>query len=177
MRELELPQNLYFEFIKRHNDVICPHLAKINPYYLGFKIFQDIEKRYGIKKIFEVRALERDYSFIRKYLTKELCVETNLFQFGQKGSDYLIEEVSDEIGWREIRNSLSSDCSMGSIPVIKIIDLSSKDYTLTLQHVYDGRELQINYAQTTLKHLQELWGYDVELQTIISNKEVTIKCQ
>ena len=81
LKELELPQELHFEFLKRHNDVIAPAIGGLNPYYIGFKIFEDIEKRYGKEKIFEVRAIERDASFLRRYLTRELCEELNLFQY------------------------------------------------------------------------------------------------
>jgi stage V sporulation protein R len=177
LNELDLPQGLHIEFLKRHNDVVRPHLGRLNPYYLGFLMFKDIEAKYGRDKIFEVRELERDSSFIRKYLTEELCVESNLFQYGQKNSDYVIEEISDESGWKEIRNTLASTCGCGSIPVICAAELGSKDKKLTLQHVYDGRELLINYAQSTLKYVQELWGYPVELKTIISNQTTTLKAQ
>ena len=95
MNLLDLPDSLHLEFIKRHNDVIAPIPYGINPYYIGFKIFQDIEKRYGREKIFEVRALERDESFIRKYLTRELCEELNLFQYAKKGFDIVVDEVED----------------------------------------------------------------------------------
>ncbi|MGM8317309.1 SpoVR family protein, partial [Clostridium perfringens] len=62
LKKLNLPQGLHLEFLKRHNDVVAPVSYGLNPYYIGFRIFQDIEKRYGREKIFEVRALERDNS-------------------------------------------------------------------------------------------------------------------
>ena len=84
LKELNMKDDLYLEFLKRHNDVVAPILGGINPYYIGFRMFQDIEKRYGRNKIFEVRRLERDSSFIRKYLTKELCSELNLLNIIKK---------------------------------------------------------------------------------------------
>jgi stage V sporulation protein R len=62
----------------------------LNPYYLGYKILEDIERRWdnptkeererfgrqggeGRAKIFEVRELDNDVSFLRNYLTEELC--------------------------------------------------------------------------------------------------------
>jgi stage V sporulation protein R len=68
LNELNLPQEMHLEFIGRHNMVLRPHLGNINPYHLGFHVFKDIEKKYGLKKIFEVRELERDASFIRRYV-------------------------------------------------------------------------------------------------------------
>ncbi|SFC94149.1 SpoVR family protein [Clostridium uliginosum] len=177
LKELDLPQDLYFEFLKRHNDVIAPMVGGINPYYIGFKIYEDIEKRYGKEKIFEIREIERDCSFLRRYLTKELCEELNLFQYNKRAFDTVIEEISDEDGWKIIRDNLSYTCGMGNIPYIRVLDLNVKDYTLTLEHVFDGRELEFSYAKETLRYIQELWGKQVKLITTgIDKKEITLTC-
>ena len=177
LKSLDLPEGLHFEFLKRHNDVVAPILGGLNPYYVGFKMFEDIERRYGKDKIFEVRDMERDASFIRRYLTQELCEELNLFQYGKKSFDYVIEEVSDEDGWKEIRDNLAFTAGLGSIPYIRVIDLNTRDLTLTLEHVYDGRELEATYAKETLKYVQQLWGYKVRLLTKNKdNKEFYINC-
>ncbi len=177
LNSLGLPEGLHFEFLKRHNDVIAPILGGLNPYYMGFKIFQDIEKRYGREKLFEVRSLERDNSFLRKYLTQELCSELNLFQYAKKSFDFVIEEVSDEEGWKSIRDTLSSTCGVGGIPCIRVIDLDRKDGTLTLEHVFDGRELELLYAKETLKYLFGLWGRKVLLKTKTrEGKSIEIIC-
>lgn len=176
LKKLNLDTGLYLEFIKRHNDVITPSSGHINPYYLGFKIYNDLVSKYGEKKIFEVRLLERDESFIRRYLTKELCEECNLFEYSKKENDYIIDEVSDEEGWIKIRDTLSSSCGMGSVPDIRVSDMSLKDKTLLLQHVYDGKELNIHYAEATIKYILDLWGHKVMLKTVINSKETTIVC-
>ena len=177
LKSLDLPEGLHFEFLKRHNDVVAPILGGLNPYYVGFKMFEDIERRYGKDKIFEVRAMERDASFIRRYLTQELCEELNLFKYGKKSFDYVIEEVSDEGGWKEIRDNLAFTAGLGSIPYIRVTDLNTRDLTLTLEHVYDGRELEATYAKETLKYVQQLWGYKVRLLTKNKdNKEFYINC-
>ncbi|MGG7178000.1 SpoVR family protein [Clostridium paraputrificum] len=177
LKELHLKEGLHFEFLKRHNDVVAPMVGGLNPYYIGFKIFEDLEKKYGRDKIFEVRSLDRDASFIRRYLTRELCEELNLFQYGKRSFDFVIEEVSDEIGWEEIRDNLSFTCGIGSIPYIRVIDLNKKDNTLTLEHIYDGRELELVYAKETLKYIQALWGHKVRMITKSKDgKEFAINC-
>ena len=174
LKQLDLPQELYLEFIKRHNDVIAPAIGGLNPYYIGFKMFEDIEKKYGKEKIFEVRAIERDSSFLRRYLTQELCEELNLFEYNQRTFDTIIEEISDEDGWKTIRDTLSYTCGMGGIPYVRIIDLNKNDRTLTLVNVYDGRTLDLSYAKATLQYIQELWGYDVKLITKGSDKQSVV---
>lgn len=177
LKNLNLDENLHFEFLKRHNDVVAPIVGGINPYYIGFKMFQDLEKRYGREKIFEVREIERDASFIRRYLTLDLCEELNLFQYGKRNFDYYIEEVSDDEGWKKIRDNLAFTSGLGGVPYIRVIDLNTKDYTLTLDHVYDGRELDIVYAKQTLKYIQALWGRKVRLITKTKEcKEFAINC-
>ena len=156
LKELELPTGLHLEFIKRHNDVIAPIIGGLNPYFLGFKIFEYLDKTYGREKIFEVRECDRDSSFLRRYLTEDLCAEFNLFEYVRKSGDIYVKEVADESGWKEIRNSLAADCGMGSVPYIRVYDMNLKDKTLTLEHVYDGRELQLSYTEGTLKYIQEL---------------------
>ena len=177
LKELDLPDELHLEFIKRHNDVIAPGYGSINPYFIGFKIFEDILKRYGKEKIFEVRAIERDESFLRKYLTEELCLELNLFEYAAKDGNYVISEVADDSGFKNIRNTLSSSCGVGTVPFIRVIEMSQKDKTLILEHVFDGRELNMNYAEATLKYIYELWGHTVCLKTTLLGKGISIVCE
>lgn len=174
LKELGLSQNLYLEFIARHNQVIAPIKNGLNPYYLGFTLFQYLDKKYGREKVFEVRECNRDYSFLLRYLNEELCSEMNLFQSTKKGLDLYIEEVSDEKGWRSIRDTLCNHCGMGAIPIIKVSYWNEKDNSLTLEHVYDGRELNLNYSEATLKYIKELWGHKVYLNTKKDNKEIVI---
>lgn len=176
LNKLDLQQGLHLEFIKRHNDVIRPLEGSINPYYLGFEIYKDVEMKYGKEKLFEVRQMERDESFLRKYLSRELCEKLNLFQYTIKENQLIVDEIADEEGWRMIRNTLSNNCGMGSIPNIRVIDMSKSDKTLTLQHLYDGRELKVNYAIETLKYIVDLWGHKVILQTKLDKKDTEIVC-
>lgn len=177
LKQLDLPQELHLEFLKRHNDVIAPAIGGINPYYVGFKIFESLDKKYGKEKIFEVREIDRDSSFLRRYLTKDLCEELNLFQYNRRSFDTVIEEVSDDEGWEYIRDTLSYTAGIGNIPYVRVIDLNKKDYTLTLDNVFDGRALELSYAKQTLKYIQELWGHDVKLITKGTDKqEIVLTC-
>src|SRR5499427_2315032 len=84
MREMDLPTNEHLEFAELHAGVVSPHKGQLNPYYLGYKIFEEIEKRWdkpsdeererfgrrgdeGRDKMFEVRELDNDISFLRNY--------------------------------------------------------------------------------------------------------------
>jgi stage V sporulation protein R len=178
LQSLDIPQGLHLEFIKRHNQVISPAKGGINPYHVGYKIFNDIKKKYPDQpeKIFEARELERDESFIRKYLSFDLIQELNLLKYDEQGDYYIISEVADEDGWKEIRNNLASSVGMNKIPVIKVVEASKKEHTLHLKHEYLGDELEMNYAKETLKYIANIWEGPVYLDTVIKDKPKRIIC-
>ncbi len=176
LNKLELPQNMHLEFLRRHNEVIRPLKSSINPYYIGFKIFENLNNKFGSEKIFEVRETERDQSFIRRYLNKELCSEMNLFEYITAGNDYMVSEVSDDEGWKIVRETLCNTVGIGSVPTIFVSDWNKKDNTLVLKHEFDGRELELGYAYETLKHIVDLWNGKVSLATQLEGKQKIINC-
>ena len=185
LESLDLPQELHLEFIVRHTQVLRPSPGSLNPYHVGMKVWEDIEKRWnnpskeeieefgprkkaGKEKLFEVREVERDSSFLRRYLTEELMRELNLFEYKTRGNEQVVTRVADEENWRQIKDTLIQNVGTGSIPVIKVEDSDYKhNRTLLLKHEHDGRDLQLDYAEKTLKYLQQIWGYDVAMETVI----------
>lgn len=165
LNNLKLPQELHLEFLKRHNQVVCPYEGSLNPYHLGFKILEKLER--DKQDIFAVRQQERDSSFLRRYLDKDICCELNLFSFMKKGRDYYVKEIADDEGWKEVRDALALNVGIQAIPVIKVVEVGDKNNLLMLDHEWDGRELQLEYAHQTLKHLAQLWGGKVRLRTVV----------
>ena len=94
---MDLTSDEAIEFAKLNAGVVQPSCTGINPYYLGIKIFEDIEERYdnpteemqrqgvqpgsGREKMFEVREVESDISFLRNYLTKDLVMREDMYLF------------------------------------------------------------------------------------------------
>src|SRR5262245_37409987 len=192
LEALELPQELHLEFIVRHTQVLRPTPGSLNPYHVGMKVWEDIEKRWqspsakdieefgprtksATEKLFEVREVERDTSFLRRYLTEDLMRELNLFEFKPRGNEQVVTRVADEDNWRQIKETLIQNVGTGSIPVIKVTD---SDYlhnrTLLLNHAHDGRDLQLEYAEKTLKYVHQLWGRDVALETLLDNRSTLL---
>jgi stage V sporulation protein R len=172
------------DFARTHEKVVQPgDPFSINPYYLGYRIFKDIEKRWdekhvagesgttGRQKIFEVRREEDDVSFLRNYLTVELVDELKLFTFGyeneyeKKSEDE--EETLYEIKSRmrdEIVEALARPRYNNWAPKIVITDASSE--RIALRH--DSEELgtlSFRYAEHVLEYIWELWAAPVELRT------------
>lgn len=176
LNKSNLEQSLHMEFLVNHNQVVRLLPGRINPYYVGFKVFEDIGKRYGEAGLFEARSLESDQSFLMKYLTYDLCREMNLFEFERKDAAYYVSEVSDEEGWKNIRNTLAASVGLNGIPVVKAVEVIKKDNTVILEHEYDGRELEFNYACETLKYFAEVWGGKVRLMTKLEGRDRVINC-
>ena len=183
MDSLELPQDLHLEFLVRHNQLVQPIAGDINPYHLGFKLWQDIRRRCdaptpqeimadaapakdGLTTIFEVREVDRDVSFLRRHLTEELVRELGLFQYAKKDEALVVTKVADDENWQEIKETLLRNVGMGSIPVIRVIDADHGwSGELLLRHEHDGRDLNLEYAEKTLAYLHRLWGRCVVLET------------
>ncbi|MEN6463086.1 MAG: SpoVR family protein, partial [Syntrophomonas sp.] len=114
-----------------------------------------------------VREQERDSSFIRRFLSLKLCKELNLFEYGKRARDFIVNEVADEEGWRSIRNSLANNVGIQAVPNIKVMEVKGKNNILILEHEWEGRELQLEYAHETLKHIANLWRGKVQLRTMV----------
>jgi len=189
LEALDLPQGMRLEFLVRHNQVLSPAPGAINPYHLGMKIWEDIESRWdhptaeeergrgakkksGREKIFEVREVERDSSFLRRYLTEDLIRGLNLFEYQSRGGERVVSRVADDQNWREIKETLIRNIGMGTIPEIKIEDADyNNNRVLYLKHYHDGRDLHLEYAEKTLQYLHQLWGREVVLETVINEKK------
>ncbi|HEX8177526.1 MAG TPA: SpoVR family protein [Pyrinomonadaceae bacterium] len=189
MRELDLPDKEHLEFAELHSGVVSPHMGQLNPYYLGYKIFEDIERRWdnptdeerekfgrkggeGREKIFEAREIESDVSFLRNYLTEELCEELDLFVYELVEDE---EWTITEKRWERVRNQLVSNMTNFGFPYIEVLD---GDYNgnreLYLRHAFEGVELDSKYARKALEHVYQLWGRPVHLETIVDEERVVM---
>ncbi len=168
LHDLDLPQKYHLPFLKSHNQVVRPHVGGINPYNLGFYLFNKIHERYGLEECFIAREAHNDESFIRQYLTQPDCEELNLFSIKKQSGDLYVEDVSDEEGWKNIKNTLLKQIAGNQIPVIYIQEVE-KNKNLILHHEHDDRELDLNHAAAVVQHIEELWENDVSLITMIDN--------
>jgi stage V sporulation protein R len=171
--ELELPSELHLPIIKSHNQVIRPHIGAINPYHLGFHLFQQIEKKYGYEECLIAREACHDSSFIRQYLDEELCSELNLFSYSKKKMGVTIDDVADELGWKQVRDDLAKSVGGGSIPVVYITE-ARRNGDLIICHEHDGRDLDVDHARNVVLHIEKLWGYPVKMLAKVNGELTSI---
>ncbi|WP_028561997.1 SpoVR family protein [Paenibacillus pinihumi] len=190
LREMDLTSEETIEFAKLNSSVVQPSRNSLNPYYLGLKIFEDIEKRWdnpteeerqrlgrkpglGKEKIFEVREVDSDQSFIRNYLTKKLVEDLDLYVFEKKGPEWKITDKT----WENIRDQLVNSRVNGGFPNINVVDGDfNRSSELYLKHHYEGVELDLKYVERTLPYVVRLWGKNVHLETVVEDKPIVFSC-
>jgi stage V sporulation protein R len=122
-----------------------------------------------------VREVDRDVSFLRRWLTEPIMQDLDLFQYESKGDDLVVTRVSNDDGWRDVKNTLLQNIGMGTTPVIRITDADfGGNRILHLVHEHEGRDLLVEYAEKTLLHLHTLWGREVALETVINGKRMIL---
>lgn len=186
MREIDMTEEETIEFAKMHAGVIQPSRMSLNPYLIGLKIWEDIEKRWdepsqaekekygrpggqGREKIFEVRETENDISFIRNYLTKELVEKLNLFVFKKVYTKWQVIETE----WERVREGIVTLLTNGGYPYIVVEDGNcNKNGELYLKHEHEGRDLDLYFLEKTLPYVYHLWGKTIYLETSVEGKGV-----
>lgn len=169
MREMDLTSDETIEFAKLNSGVVQPHAHSLNPYFLGLKIFEDIERRWGRDKMFEVREVDSDISFLRNYLTKELVEDLDLYVFEKQGPEWKVTDKS----WENIRDQLVYSKVNGGFPYLLVEEGNYNNQgELYLRHSFEGIELDLKYVERTLPYVYRLWGKPVHLETIVENKAV-----
>ena len=189
MNELDLSPAEHARFGGLHASVVSPGgRMRINPYYVGFKILLDIERRWnepsaeerdrfgrqagtGRAKLFEVRESENDQTLIRKYLTADLVAELDLYTYELVDDEWRVAETD----WRAVRDTLVRSMDNFGLPYIAVVDADfAGNRELYLKHSYDGVELDIRYAERTMQYLHQLWGRTVHVETVIDDRAVRL---
>jgi stage V sporulation protein R len=188
MRELDLTESDYIEFAQLHANVIAPSKQSLNPYLVGLKLFEDIERRWdnpteeeqrefgrkpgeGRAKIFEVRETENDTSFIRNYLTQSLVDDLDLYIYKVEGDEWKVVEKD----FQRIRDMIVTGMNNFGYPYIVVEDGDyHRNRELYLRHIYEDQEIDIDYAEKTLRHVFLLWRRPVHLETVLNGKGIVL---
>jgi stage V sporulation protein R len=190
MRELDLTDREYTEFARMHASVLAPSRTHLNPYHLGYRMFEDIERRWdnptaeererlgrkpgqGRAKIFEVRELDNDASFLRNYLTKDLIEDLDLYIYRKEGDEWVIVEKN----WEKVRDAIVASMTNLGNPYLVIEDADyRRNSELYIKHCFEGQELDLVYAEKTLRYVYQLWGRPVHLETVWDGKRLLLSC-
>jgi stage V sporulation protein R len=176
LREADfLPQDLYLSAIKAHSDVVRPIAGDeqtalaVNPYHLGFSMWEHLVERDGLEAARKICREEDDFGFIRNHLDDDLAEKLELFVFESK-RDGEIKVESRDI--HAIREAIIGHKFNYGAPRIAVTELK-RDGSLVLAHdcASDGRGLDLDRAQKVLHYVHRVWRRPVTLHTVNSRGE------
>jgi stage V sporulation protein R len=195
------------EFMHNHSSVIFQPSVKdkrfngINPYALGFEIYQDIRRRcenptkedekyfpYQVGRPFLdvwFEAVEgyKNESFIEQYLSPTTVRKMKFMTLFDKSISPNLEVVgnADDNSFIKIREALSRQYDLGlGMPQIAVQDVRKKtDNTLILRYTMNnGVPLYKKGALKVVDHIKTLWEFPVELieyNSISKNSENLVR--
>jgi stage V sporulation protein R len=196
MTEKVLEPSELIDFADHHSGTLAVHSGQLNPYKLGYELFHDIEHRWntgrfgkdyeecddlrakaewdtgaglGREKIFQVRAIYNDMTFIDDFLTEEFCREHRMFTFSlnERTGNFEI----DSRNFQAIKEKLLFSLTNMGQPYIYVADGNFENRgELYLKHRFDGVELRQDYAKATLESLHKIWTRPVHVQTVVDEK-------
>lgn len=165
-----LPPDLYLAAIKSHSDVVRPFAGgqqlalSLNPYHLGFSMWEHIIERHGMAKAREICREEDDCGFIRNYLDRELAEQLDLFVYETR-KDGDTKVVSRDI--HAIREAILAPKFNFGAPSVCVARVGA-DGGLDLRHDYlrDGRGLDLQQAERVVDYVTRVWRRPVTLHTV-----------
>jgi stage V sporulation protein R len=184
------------DYADHHSGTMATYGARLNPYKLGIELLRDIEHRWntgkfgpeweqcddlekkrnwdkkiglGRQKIFEVRRVHNDITFIDTFLTPEFCREHKMFSyaFQDQAGQYVIESRE----FQKVKLRLLFGLTNFGKPWIYVVDGNYRNRgELLLKHEHNGIDLKLDHASDTLANIQFIWSRPVHLQTIVDGK-------
>lgn len=179
-------------YAKHHAGVLGGKNNMGNPYKLGVTLFNDIKLRWdkgqhgrawedcddrdekrqwdkqtnkGREKIFEIRELYNDYTFINEFFTREFCEKYEFFEYGldRDKNEYVITSKDHD----KIKTKLLKRHENGGRPIILLENMKYKGGNeILLRHQFDELPLDSTYVKHTLKMLHKIVQRPVNIKTI-----------
>src|SRR6185295_8190445 len=136
----------------------------INPYHLGFSLWEAIVEEEGLEAARGIQRQDDDFSFIRNQLTQERAEKLQLFRYRAEANGQVKVEQPDLNALHEAL--LQPKYNFGA-PTIAARHVRI-DGTLELEHDHrtDGRGLDVERSKKVIEYIQRVWRRPVIMQTI-----------
>ncbi|TLY84118.1 MAG: stage V sporulation protein R [Gammaproteobacteria bacterium] len=171
LREADfIPQQAYLDAIKCHSDVVRPVAAEqqvalsINPYHLGFAMWEKIVESKGLAAARAIMEQDDDFGFVRNHLTRELADELGLFRFSAR-SDGQVKVLEPDL--TALHEAILAPKYNFGAPIVAASHVRN-DGTLELTHdsATDARGLDLERSRKVLDYLQRVWRRPIVLTTV-----------
>jgi stage V sporulation protein R len=165
----------------------------MNPYLIGCEMWEDIVHRWdtgrhgiefdeiqnhdlkmnyddksmkGKEKMFRVLRTSNDWMFMHNYLNTDLVRKLKMYMYTKYSNVFVEELVITDKTAKEVCEIIIRSFAHSGIPKVMVMDGNYlKQGELLLKHEHIGADLDPEYAQKTLEHIQFLWGEKCNLET------------
>jgi stage V sporulation protein R len=198
MTKYHLRDDELITYADHHSGTLSTAPGRLNPYKLGVELLRDIEDRWnkgrfgkeydectdidrrrnwdiklneGREKVFEVRRVHNDVTFIDEFLTPEFVDRYKLYHYRYDPATGRMVAVNRDFD--QIKQHLLFMLTNHGQPYIYVADGNYANRAeLYLAHKHIGVDIDIKYACECLKNLQKLWRRPVHLQARIDDEMV-----
>ena len=202
MTRFHLRDDELITYADHHSGTLATAPGRLNPYKIGVELFRDIEDRWnrgrfgkeyeecdsierrrawdtglgqGLAKIFEVRRVHNDVTFIDEFLTPEFVDRHKLYQYRYDPATGRMVVVNRD--FKTIKQTLLFMLTNHGQPYIYVVDGNYANRgELYLAHKHLGVDLDLKYAHECLKNLQRIWRRPVHLQARIKDDPLLLTC-
>ncbi|MDX9912665.1 MAG: SpoVR family protein [Phycisphaerales bacterium] len=185
-------------YAEQHSGVVHMPPGGFNPYKIGVEMFKDIERRWdrgqhgpawesldsmgakerfddksmkGREKIFEVRRIYNDVSFIDEFLTPEFVERHKMYQHKRDPQTGEVRVVSRD--FNRVKQTLLHHITNMGQPFVYVVDANYLNRgELYLAHEFSGLEVDAGKATEVLRALRRIWGRPVHLQARVNEDMV-----
>jgi stage V sporulation protein R len=185
-------------YADHHSGTVAMAPGQVNPYKIGVELFRDIEDRWnkgrfgkeydechsmepqrkwdkklgkGLEKVFEVRRIHNDVTFIDEFLTPEFVDRFKMYHYRYDPSTRRMVVVNRDFA--KIKAQLLFMLTNHGQPYVYVLDGNYANRgELYMGHKHNGVDLDIKYAVETLKNVQRIWRRPVHLAALINDEMV-----
>ena len=190
---LEAPEIVHYA--DQHSGVVHMPPGGFNPYKIGVELWKDIERRWdrgqhgpawerlegigekgrfddksakGRAKIFEIRRIYNDVSFIDEFLTEEFVERHRMYRHQRDPQTGELKVVSRD--FNRVKQTLLHHLTNMGQPFVYVVDANYLNRgELFLAHKFTGLEIESAKAVEVLRSLRLLWGRPVHLQARVND--------
>ncbi len=197
MTQRAMDDSEVIDFADQHAGTLAAIPGQLNPYKIGIELFREIEERWnkgkfgrdyddcddletrrrwdrklglGRQKIFEVRRIYNDVTFIDDFLNEDFCERLKLYVYGHDSRSG--RNVIQSKDWRKVKEKLLFSLTNLGQPLIEVLEANHGNRgELYLKHRFEGVPLDMEKARDTLKNLHRLWRRPVHVETVEDGRD------
>lgn len=202
MTRYHLRDHELITYADHHSGTLATSPGRLNPYKLGIELFRDIQDRWnrgrfgkefeecdsierrrawdtqlnqGREKIFEVRRIHNDVTFIDEFLTPEFVDRYKLYHYRRDPTTGRMVVVNRD--FNTIKQTMLFMLTNHGQPYIYVVDGNYANRgELYLAHKHIGVDLDMKYASECLRSIQLIWRRPVHLQARIKDDMILFSC-